>query len=120
MADGSLRRIRLVLADDAPGLDAAVLAFDADASVRNPSRNMTVSTAPRSAASWRISTLPSSEIVLRSQRCQRLSSAVTTATPWSTCSRVGVGSGLLIMNTVGGTPFGNAWSRRATPRVIWK
>ena len=38
----------------------------------------------------------------------------------STCSRVGVASGLLIMNTVGGTPFGNAWSRFATPRVTWK
>ena len=55
--------------------------FDADASVRKPSRNITVSTASWSAASWRISTLPRSEIVFRSQRCQRLSSAVTTATP---------------------------------------
>ena len=78
---------------------------------------MTVSAASASVASWRISTLPSSEIVLRSQRCQRLSSAVTTATPRSTCSRVGVGSGLLIMNTVGATSFGNEWSRFATPRV---
>ena len=32
--------------------------FDADASVRSPSGNITVSTAPRSVASWRLSTLP--------------------------------------------------------------
>ena len=44
---------------------------------------------PASAASWRISTLPTSEIVFRSQRRQRLSSAVTTATPRSTCSAGG-------------------------------
>ena len=94
--------------------------FDADASVRYPSRNITVSIAPASAASWRISTLPTSEIVLRSHRRQRLSSAVTTATPRSICSADGVASGLLIMNTVGATPVGNAWSRLATPRVTWK
>ena len=87
-----------------PSLTISTL--DAEASVRNPLRNITVSTAPCSVASCRIRTLPSNEIVLRSQRCHRLSSAVTTATPFSTCSRVGVGSGLLIMNTVGATSFG--------------
>ena len=39
--------------------------FDADASVSQPSRNITVSTAPESAASWRISTLPTSEMVFK-------------------------------------------------------
>ena len=52
-------------------------------------------------------TEPASALRQRSQRLQRLSSAVMQATPRSTWSADGVASGLLIMKTVGGTSFGN-------------
>ena len=91
--------------------------FDADASERKPSRNITASIASCSAASWRINTLPRSEIDLMSQRCQRLSTAVTQAMPLANCAALGVTSGFDITNTVGLESFGNAWSRAATPRV---
>ena len=61
-----------------------------------------------------------SEIDLMSQRSQRLSCALTAAEPFSICACGGLTSGFDIMNTVGSTPFGKAWSRFATPRVTWK
>lgn len=44
-------------------------------------------------------------MVFKSQRCQRLSSAVTTATPLSTCSRVGSGNERLARGQVADDPF---------------
>jgi hypothetical protein len=64
-----------------------------------------------------MSTLPSSEVDLISQRSQRLSVALTHAQPRVTSSRAGTLIGLLIMNTVGVACAGKAWSRLATPRV---
>ena len=60
-----------------------------------------VSAQPASTAIWRSSTLGSSAMALMSQRSQRLSGAVTAATPLCSNSAGGVSSGLLIMNTVG-------------------
>ena len=91
----------------------------AAASVRKPSRNMTVSAAPLSADIWRASTLPSSEMLLMSPRSQRKSHAVMQATPAWRCSGVAGFITLHIMNTVGATSTGNTWSRGATPRVTW-
>src|SRR5690349_8416443 len=62
-----------------------------------------VSAQPASTAIWRSSTLGSSEMDLISQRSQRLSSAVTQRMPLSSSSAGGVGSGLVMANTVGGT-----------------
>ena len=61
--------------------------------------------------------LPISEIVFRSQRCQRKSCALTAFAPFSTTALEGFTSGFDIMNTVGWMSFGKAWSRLATPRV---
>ena len=47
----------------------------------SPSRTSSASSAPRSAASWRSSTLPSSAIDLMSQRSQRMSCSVTARSP---------------------------------------
>ena len=68
-------------------------AFEAEASVMKPSRNMIVSTAPASTDSWRASTLPRSEIDFTWFFFQRKSSAVTQATPFSTISFDGEESG---------------------------
>ena len=54
---------------------------------------MIVSTAPASTDAWRASTLPSSEIDFTWHFFQRKSSAVTQATPLSTCSFEGEASG---------------------------
>ena len=89
----------------------------AEPSVRSPSRSSTDSAAPASTALWRNRQFASSDTDLMSQRSQRLSATVTAATPRSRCSCGGVVSGLDIMNTVGFTPLGKAWSRGATPRV---
>src|SRR3990167_11059200 len=89
----------------------------AEPSVRSPSRSSTVSAASASTALWRSRQLASSDTDLMSQRSQRLSATVIAATPRSRCSGGGVVSGLDIMNTVGFTPFGKAWSRGPTPRV---
>ena len=86
-------------------------------SVMNPSRNSTVSIAPASIAIWRSSTLGNSEIALMSQRSHRLSSAVIAATPVVKQLPGRRKQGVAHDETVGITPFGKAWSRRATPRV---
>src|SRR5665647_240877 len=82
----------------------------AEPSVRSPSRSSTDSAAPASTAVWRKRQLASSDTDLMSQRSQRLSATVTATTPRSRWSCGGVVSGLDILNTVGFTPLGNAWS----------
>ncbi len=79
-----------------------------------------VSVAPRSADSWRASTLPRSDVDLMWHFDQRKSGALTHSTPFSTASFEGVASGFDIMNTVGRNPLGMTWSRFCgAPRVTW-
>jgi hypothetical protein len=77
--------------------------LDALASVSCPSRSRMVSVAPSSTASWRNSTLASSDTDLMSHRAQRVSSAVTAGKPFSRAPGRAVGQGDANANTVRGT-----------------
>ena len=100
-----------------PSLTTQTLA--AAPSLRKPSRNMTVSTAPTSALIWRASTAPARLRLLMCAFFQRKSSAVTHATPSARTAADGGLIRLLMAKTVGCRPGSITWSRMATPRVTW-
>ncbi|MCY1544789.1 hypothetical protein D9M68_806930 [compost metagenome] len=91
----------------------------AAASLRKPSRNITVSTASASALIWRASTAPSKLVLLMWAFCQRKSSALTQDTPSCRCSGDACFMSPTMTNTVGRRSGGITWSRTATPRVTW-